>query len=144
MTGLLTRAIARLLLPASLVTALAILVKGYVDVGDGFAAGSVAATGLVLQYLAFDARTVERALPVAAAPATVVGGLLLVLAVAFAPVLAGQPPLTHFPSPGETVHQIGTLELHTAVIFDVGVFLLVVGFVVGTVRAIARTRAGTS
>lgn len=136
MTGPLTCAVARLLLPAALVTAVAILVKGYADAGDGFAAGAVAATGVVVQYLAFGARTVERLLPVRLAPALVVTGLLLALAVAFGPVLAGQALLAHVPPPGAEVVHVGTLELHTAAVFDLGVFLLVLGFVVGAMRAI--------
>ena len=34
---------------------------------------------------------------------------------------------------------LGTLELITAVLFDVGVYLLVFGFVVGTIGAFAST-----
>jgi multisubunit Na+/H+ antiporter MnhB subunit len=139
-SGPLTRAVARLLLPAALVTAVAILVKGYAHVGDGFAAGTVAAIGVVLQYLAFGHASVERLLPVSRAPASVVAGLLLALAVAFAPLAAGGPPLAHRPAPGAEVIHLGTLELHTAMAFDAGVFLIVLGFVVGAVRAIARTR----
>jgi len=77
---------------------------------------------------------------VAAAPLaapTAVAGLMLALVVTFAPVLRGEAPLTHVPGPGEGVVQLGTLELVTAVAFDVGVFLLVLGAVVGVVRTIA-------
>ena len=54
-------------------------------------------------------------------------GLLL----AFAPTLFGRPVLTHAPAPDEAVLSLGTLELHTAVLFDVAIFCLVFGFVVG-------------
>jgi multisubunit Na+/H+ antiporter MnhB subunit len=139
MTGPLTRPVARVLLPTSLVTAVAILIKGYADAGDGFAAGAVAATGVIVQYVAFGARAVERLLPVRLAPASVVVGLLLALAVTFAPVIAGRPLLSHAPAPGAHVVHIGILELHTAMLFDVGVFLVVLGFAVGVMRTIART-----
>jgi multisubunit Na+/H+ antiporter MnhB subunit len=138
MTGLLTRMVARLLLPASLVTALAILVKGYGDTGDGFAAGAVAAAGIVVQYVAFGGATVERLLPVRAAHVGVVTGLLVALAVGFGPVAAGLPLLAHRPPPEAHVVRLGTLELHTATLFDLGVFLLVIGFTVGAVRALAH------
>jgi multisubunit Na+/H+ antiporter MnhB subunit len=138
MTGLLTSMVARLLLPASLVTALAILVKSYGDAGDGFAAGAVAAAGIVVQYVAFGGATVERLLPVRAAHGCVVVGLLIALAVGFGPVAAGLPLLAHLPPPDVPVVRVGTLELHTAVVFDVGVFLLVIGFTVGAVRALAH------
>jgi hypothetical protein len=51
--------------------------------------------------------------------------LLISLAVGFGPVLAGDPPFTHVPGPGEEVVHIGTLELISAVAFDAGLFVLV-------------------
>jgi len=102
-TTVLTRMVARLLLVPVLMVAAAILVKGYVDVGDGFAAGVVAALGVLLQYLAFGRAAVERVLPVRHAAKLAIGGLLVTLAVAFVPALAGQAPLQHAPAPGAKV-----------------------------------------
>jgi multicomponent Na+:H+ antiporter subunit B len=136
-TGPLTETIARTLLAPSLMVALAILVKGYSDVGDGFTAGVVAALGVLLQYAAFGRRRVAEALPVRLAPAVALGGLMLAGIVSFLPVLWGEPPLTHYPRPGEDVIHVGTLELLTAVVFDIGVFLLVLGVSVGIVDALA-------
>jgi multisubunit Na+/H+ antiporter MnhB subunit len=48
------------------------------------------------------------------------------------------PVLTHFPRPGEEVMYLGTLELHTAILFDLGVFCLVFGFIVTVMRALLR------
>ncbi|MEX2252568.1 MAG: MnhB domain-containing protein [Thermoleophilaceae bacterium] len=140
MTSVLTRAAARLLLAPTFVIALAILVKGYSDVGDGFSAGVVAALGVLVQYLAFGVRETERLLPVRFAPAAVIAGLLLALVVAFAPLAWGEPPLTHLPYAKADVVHLGTLELLTAVAFDVGVFLLVLGASVGIIRTIALAR----
>ncbi|HEU4898811.1 MAG TPA: MnhB domain-containing protein, partial [Actinomycetota bacterium] len=64
MTTALTRMVARLLLVPVLMVAAAFLIKGYVDVGDGFGAGVIAALGVLLQYLAFGRAAVERVLPV--------------------------------------------------------------------------------
>ena len=139
MTTALTRTAARLVLAPTMVVAAAILVKGYSDVGDGFNAGVVAALGVLTQYLAFGRSEVERLLPVRLAPAVAITGLVLALTVTFAPVLVGDPPLTHLPGPGEDVVRLGTLELLTAVVFDVGVFLLVLGAVVGIIRTIVLT-----
>jgi multisubunit Na+/H+ antiporter MnhB subunit len=139
-TTVLTRAVARLLLAPVLMVAAAILVKGYADVGDGFAAGVVAALGVLLQYLAFGRAAVERALPVGRAAQLAVGGLLLALAVAFLPALGGGAPLQHAPAPGAHVVKLGSLELIGAVVFDVGVFALVLGMVVATIGLIAGTR----
>ncbi|HXH84442.1 MAG TPA: MnhB domain-containing protein [Candidatus Tectomicrobia bacterium] len=141
MTTILTRAIVRLLLPASFVTAAAVLVKGYAGAGDGFSAGVIAATGVLLQYVAFGVSAVEARLPVQLAPRAVVMGLGLVLAVAFGPCLAGLPPLSHFPRPGAHVVTLGALELHTAVLLDVGIFLVVLGFGVRVLSAVAHAGA---
>ena len=139
MTTVLTRMVARLLLVPVLMVAAAILIKGYVDVGDGFAAGVIAALGVLLQYLAFGRAAVERVLPVRHAPKLAIGGLLVALAVAFIPVLGGQAPLQHAPAPEAEVIHLGTLELLTAVAFDAGVFALVLGMVVATIHLIAST-----
>lgn len=141
MTSLLTRVVAKLLLLPTLVAALAILVKGYTQPGDGFSAGVVAGLGVVLQYLAFGREKAERLPLVRHAGSGAFIGLLLALLVAFAPVLMGDPVLTHYPPPGAKVLHLGTLEALTAVLFDVGVFLLVFGFVVGTVGMISRSVA---
>ena len=139
MTTVLTRTVARLLLAPVLVLALAVLVKGYVDVGDGFAAGIVAALGVLLQYVAFGRAPVERALPVRRAPQLAVGGLALAVAVAVVPALAGEAPLRHFPAPEANVIHVGTLELITAVAFDIGVFLLVLGAAVAVIHLIVAS-----
>jgi multicomponent Na+:H+ antiporter subunit B len=139
-TTVLTRAVARLLLAPVLMVAAAVLVKGYADVGDGCAAGVIAALGVLLQYLAFGRAAVEQALPVRRAAQLAVGGLLLALAVAFLPVLGGGAPLQHAPAPGYEVVKLGSLELIGAVAFDVGVFALVLGMVVATIGLIAGTR----
>ena len=139
MTTVLTRMAARLLLAPVLIVAASILIKGYVDVGDGFAAGVIAALGILLQYLAFGRAAVRHALPVRHAAKLAVAGLLLALAVAFVPVLAGGAPLQHAPPPGAAVVHLGSLELLTAVAFDVGVFALVLGMAVATIDLIAGT-----
>jgi multisubunit Na+/H+ antiporter MnhB subunit len=128
----------RLLGPAVMVAA-AIIVKGYVDVGDGFSAGVVVALGVALRYVTLGAERAERSLPVLRyAPAVAVSGLLLALAVGFVPLAFGQPPLTHYPRPGESVVEIGTLELSTAVALDVGILLLVAGALVEMIHQLAR------
>jgi multisubunit Na+/H+ antiporter MnhB subunit len=136
-SSVLTRMVARLLLVPVLLVAVAILVKGYVDVGDGFAAGVIAALGVLLQYLAFGRVAVERVLPVRHAAKLAIGGLLAALAVAFVPALFGQAPLRHAPAPGAKVLHLGSLELLTAVAFDVAVFALVLGMAVATIHLIA-------
>jgi multisubunit Na+/H+ antiporter MnhB subunit len=128
----------RLLGPAVMVAA-AIIVKGYTDVGDGFSAGVIVALAIALRYVTLGIERTERSLRVLAhAPVIAAGGLLLALAVGFLPVAAGDPPFTHRPAPGADVVKLGTLELISAVVFDVGVFLLVCGVLVTLVHQLAR------
>jgi multisubunit Na+/H+ antiporter MnhB subunit len=144
MSTILTRTVARLLLLPTLLVALATMVKGYSVTGDGFSAGVIAATGVLLQYLAFGRRAVRRVVPAALAPAMVAGGLLLALIVAFVPTVSRRAVLTHLPTPNEAVISLGTLELHTAVLFDIGVFCLVFGFVVGVLDRVGRAAEDVS
>jgi multisubunit Na+/H+ antiporter MnhB subunit len=132
----------RLLGPAVMV-AVAIIVKGYTDVGDGFSAGVIVALAIALRYIVFGSERAERSLPlVRHAPVVAAAGLLLALAVGFLPVAAGDPPFTHRPVPGAHVVKLGTLELISAVAFDVGVFLLVCGMLVALVHQLARLVEG--
>lgn len=122
------RVVSGLLLGPSLMVAAALIVKGYQDAGDGFAAGVVAALAIALCYIGFGGAAAERVVPVLRySPWLTVAGLLLSLAVGFFPLLWGQPVFSHRPAVGEPVSHIGSLELFTPLLFDVGIFLLVVG-----------------
>lgn len=133
---MLTQTVARLLFLPTLVVAVAILVKGYTQPGDGFSAGVVAALGVLLQYLAFGRRRAEKLPLVKYASKGALVGLLMALLLVATPVFLGDPVLTHYPRPDSDVVYLGSLELITAVLFDVGVFLLVFGFAVGAIRII--------
>lgn len=132
--------VARLLLVPTLLIAAAILVKGYSAVGDGFAAGVVAALGILIQYAAFGYEEAERRLPLRHVALAAPAGLLLVLAISFAPALAGEPIVTHFPRAGAEAIHLGTLELLTATLFDVGIFLIVLGVVTSIVSRLGHER----
>jgi multisubunit Na+/H+ antiporter MnhB subunit len=133
--------VARGLLLPTLVVAAAILVKGYVDVGDGFAAGLVAALGVLLQYLAFGRAEVAAALPVGRAVEVAFAGVGVAVLVLIVPFAAGGSLLEHWPAAGEEPVHVGTLELITAVVFDLGVFLLVLGAAVAIIDALATAGA---
>ena len=140
------REVARLAWGPSLVVAAGLIVKGYSEVGDGFAAGVVVALTVALSYVALGVEGVERALPALRyAPVVAVCGLVLSLVAGFFPVVLGEPLFSHHPGPGEHVTTVGSLELFTPVLFDVGVFLLVVGVLVVMLHQLADpdSSAGT-
>ena len=137
MKSVAVQAVANLMLAPILVVAAAVLVKGYADTGDGFAGGAIAAAALLLQYVAHGAAAVRGAYPVQHAQAVAVTGVLVALAVALQGPLRGEPLLTHAPPAGAEPVHAGTLELITAVAFEAGVFLLVLGTAVAVVDALA-------
>jgi multisubunit Na+/H+ antiporter MnhB subunit len=137
-TSIATRLVARALLGPTLIVAVALLVKGYADVGDGFAAGIVAALGVLLQYLAFGREKVREALPVHLAPFVALAGLAVAFAVFGVPLLFGDAPLESWPAPGDKPVHIGSLELITPFAFDVGVFLLVLGAAVSLIDVLVE------
>ncbi len=120
----------RVLAPSVMVAA-ALIVKGYSDVGDGFGAGVIVALAVGLRYVALGRERADRTLGVARnAQALAMVGLLIALGFGFIGVAFGQPPFTHIPPPGAEVVHLGTLELTTAVGFDIGLFFLVLGSLV--------------
>lgn len=133
------RVVAQLLLTPSVVVAVALIVKGYAEVGDGFSAGMVIALAIALQYVALGASSAEKALPMLRfGPVLALGGLLLALATVFFPLALGEPPVTHYPRPGQHVITVGALELFTPLEYDVAILLLVVGVMTVLLHQFAR------
>lgn len=138
MTTEMTRTTSRILLLPILMVSIGVLIKGYADVGDGFSAGVIASLGIVLQGVAFGAGEFDRLPLVKYAPLATFAGLFLALSVAFFPVLGGDPIFLHRPVAGEPATHFGAVEFITPVLFDIGIFLIVFGFSVGSLGAVAR------
>ncbi len=127
MTGLAARAV----FPLALAAAAALLLRSYAEVGDGFSAGAVAGAGAALLFASHPPAEAAARTRAILAPRLIALGLLLTLLTVWAPVLAGHPPVSHFPAPGAHVVAFGALELHTGVIFDLGVAVAVYGAFAG-------------
>ncbi len=132
------RQAARLLLLPSWMIAFAILIKGYSDSGDGFSAGVIAALGVIMQYVAYGTTIAEKLRPVRYSRQISMAGLLVALSTAFVPVLRGQPIMTHYPGPQQEAFHLGSLEFTTPFLFDIGVFLLVMGVCIGIFDLLAH------
>lgn len=127
------------LLGPSVMIAAAIIVKGYTDVGDGFSAGVIVALAVALRYVTLGPERTDRTLHLARNAHVIAAlGLLIALGFGFSGLLVGAPPFTHVPAPGAEVVRIGTLELSTALGFDIGVFLLVSGGLVMLIRSLSE------
>ncbi|WP_135466680.1 monovalent cation/H+ antiporter subunit A [Crenalkalicoccus roseus] len=126
----------RVLLPLALTLAAYIFLRGHNQPGGGFIAGLIAAIALIMQYMASGhAWAAARA---RLQPLTMIGaGVLIAGLTGMGSWAFGRPFLTstfgyfHLPIAGE-------VELASAMAFDLGVFLTVVGAVVLALSHIAR------
>lgn len=127
-----TTRIVRGLFPFALAFAAALLAKSYTSVGDGFSAGAVAGLGAALQYVCVDEPRARALIGARWALRFVLLGLVAALGLLLLPSLAGLPPVSHFPRPGEDVAKIGMIEMHTAFVFDLAIAFVIYGTIVAT------------
>ncbi len=131
----LLRMIARALLPLAALMTVFVLLRGHDLPGGGFAAGMLTAVMLVVQALAGEAGALR--------PAgfdlrrVMMGGLMIALATGAASVLFGLPFLTSGYR-SITLPLIGSIALPSAMAFDLGVYLAVVGATVVIVQRLGH------
>ena len=126
---LLLRRAARLVLPLALVVSVYIFWRGHNLPGGGFIAGLVTAVALVLQYMALGQQQADALLHAAGGRRYVrwIGtGLGIALATGIGAFFFGHPFLTSAHAAPE-VALLGVLPLATAALFDLGVYITVVG-----------------
>jgi multicomponent K+:H+ antiporter subunit A len=122
--------------PVAIVLTLHIFMRGHDQPGGGFAAGIVMSIAFILQYMASGTRWVEDRLRVR--PVVWISvGLLLALGTGIGPWLFGYPFLTSSFQYIE-IPLIGRVPLASALLFDLGVFALVVGATVLILIALAH------
>jgi len=114
--------VARLIVPLAVVFALSLLLKGHDEPGGGFVAGlAVGVTG-VLAIAAYGRTRAHRA-----AQSTALVGLGVMMVSSLGPLLFGAPALTH--AHGVLGADPVFAKWHTALLFDIGVVLVVGGAV---------------
>jgi multicomponent K+:H+ antiporter subunit A len=128
--------IARLLFPVIALVAVYLLLRGHDLPGGGFAAGLTASIAMILQYMLGGTQWVEARLRVL--PLRWMGlGLLLATGTGLAAWAFGRPFLTSYFSYAE-LPLVGTVPMASALLFDIGVFALVVGATMLMLIALAR------
>lgn len=132
--SILLEVVIRLLFHAVVVVSVFILFAGHNAPGGGFAGGLVAGLALAGRYLAGGRYELGAAAPVDAGRLLGVG-LLLAAGTAVAPLFFGAHALTSawFEA---TVPLLGHIEFTTSTIFDVGVYLVVIGMVLDVLRSL--------
>nr|QMS48118.1 Na(+) H(+) antiporter subunit A [uncultured bacterium] len=132
--SILLEVVVRLLFHAVVVVSVFILFAGHNSPGGGFAGGLVAGLALAGRYLAGGRYELGAAAPVDAGRLLGVG-LLLAAGTATAPLFFGAHALTStwFEA---SVPILGHLEFTTSTVFDIGVYLVVIGMVLDVLRSL--------
>ena len=115
----------RVLFPSMVAISFYFFFAGHNAPGGGFAGGLVAALALILRYLAGGRAELDETLPIDAGR-TMGTGLFLSAVAVVTPMFFGHPPLTSgYTSP--EIPLIGAVSLPSALVFDAGVYLIVIG-----------------
>ncbi|MEG9298802.1 Na(+)/H(+) antiporter subunit B [Mangrovibacillus sp. Mu-81] len=117
-----------------LLFSLRIFFVGHYTPGGGFIGGLMTSGAIVLLLLAYDIKTVATILPVDYKIITAVG-LLFAVGTSAGALVFDAPFLTH--AYGEFhLPLLGETGLHTAVLFDTGVYLVVIGVTMTIIQTI--------
>ena len=119
---------------AALVLSIYLLFAGHNQPGGGFVGGLVAAAAVAMRYIAGGLGDVQDSVRVR--PWTLLSaGLALAVGTAIVPMVLGHDPLDHG-AVEWTLDVIGKVKVTSATVFDTGVYLIVVGFVLMVIEAL--------
>jgi multicomponent K+:H+ antiporter subunit A len=128
--------LSRLLFPVICLVAVFLLLRGHDLPGGGFVAGLTASIALILQYMLGGTLWIEARLRILPLRWMAVG-LLLATGTGLTAWLFGRPFLTSYFAYAE-LPVIGAVPMASAVLFDIGVFALVVGATILMLIALAH------
>lgn len=135
MSSIVLRTASRLLVGLLLLFSIFLLLRGHNEPGGGFIGGLVAAAAFVLYGLAGNELSVRQAIHFDTR-SYIATGLLVAGASALFPALLGLPVLTGVW--GEFALFGATVELGSPLIFDIGVYIAVIGVALTIVLAMAE------
>lgn len=128
---------ARILFPTLLVLSLVVLYRGHNLPGGGFIGGLLAAIAFIVVGIGHSMAHAQRVLRVD--PVVLMAWGLATAVISGVPGLfLGQPFMTGQWLPGFTLPLLGKVHLGTPLVFDVGVYLVVVGFTLHTTFSLAE------
>jgi multicomponent Na+:H+ antiporter subunit A len=132
--SILLEVIVRILFHSIIIVSLYVLFAGHNLPGGGFAGGLIAGMALVMRYVAGGRYELGAAAPTDAGRLLGVG-MSIAVACAIVPLLFGAPPLTSFFFEA-TLPVIGHIEFVTSTLFDIGVYLVVIGLLLDVLRSL--------
>lgn len=135
MNSLILRIATRFMLPLLLLFSVFLLLRGHNSPGGGFSGGLVAASAFVLYSFAFGVPETRRAL-IAEPRALIAVGLLVALASGGLAMLGGMSFLTGLWE--KIAVSDVTIDLGTPFVFDIGVYLVVIGFTLSIILPLAE------
>lgn len=121
----------RVLVPTLVLFSVVLLVVGHDAPGGGFAGGLVASAAVLLIFLAYGVRGVRRALPVEPEMVIAVGLALAIAAGVLGALFRGTFLTATYAA--TQLPLIGDVKLSSLLLFDVGVYVLVVGLVTAAI-----------
>jgi len=128
---------ARILFPTLLVLSLVVLYRGHNLPGGGFIGGLLAAIAFIVVGIGHSMTHAQRVLRVD--PVVLMAWGLAIAVISGVPGLfLGQPFMTGQWLPGFSLPLLGKVHLGTPLVFDVGVYLVVVGFTLHTTFSLAE------
>lgn len=136
MNSIILRSATRYLFPLIVLFSIFLLLRGHHEPGGGFIGGLLAATAFVLYAVAYDVNASRRMLRIEVHQLIALG-LLCAVAAGLIGLFRGQPFLT-----GRwltlNVRGFGEFHLGTPLLFDFGVYLVVIGIVLMMIFALAE------
>lgn len=134
MDSLVLRTATRYLLPLMLLFSVFVLLRGHNAPGGGFVGGLVAASAYALYAIAYNVQRARQIMPVS--PRRLMGiGLLLAASSGVIGLVAGKPFMTAQWDTRE-IPVVG--KLGTPLLFDIGVYLTVIGVTLTIIFALAE------
>lgn len=136
MISIILRTATTFLITLLLLFSVFLLLRGHNEPGGGFVGGLVAASAYALHTLAYNVASTRNVLRFE--PRSFIGvGLAIVAISGLLPLLFGQPFLTGLWADVELPGG-GVLDLGTPLLFDIGVYLAVVGVVLTIILSLAE------
>lgn len=136
MSTLILKTATRFLLPLLLLISLFILLRGHNQTGGGFVGGMFAAAAFALYAIAYGVPAAERVLWVESR--LLIGAGLLAALVSGLPAVFQAAPFMSAAWTSVDVPELGPLALGTPILFDVGVYLVVLGITLTIILALVE------